>query len=122
MELPASSAPLTTVFCAVWHRDPDRAALLEGHRANLDRQTRPVQRIYVLDGNDAPPPDLPGKIVISREPISGNEAWNLALPLVRTPYVMNLNLDDRLSLDAVERLERAMADGADLVGGDWRIC
>jgi hypothetical protein len=36
---------------------------------------------------------------------------------------MNLNLDDRLAPDAVERLEREiLRTGAIMAGGDWKIC
>jgi hypothetical protein len=35
---------------------------------------------------------------------------------------MNLNLDDRLAPDAVAQLQATLAEGADLVGGDWQIC
>jgi hypothetical protein len=44
------------------------------------------------------------------------------LSLVRTNFVMNLNLDDRLAADAVERLETALApQDAALIGGEWNI-
>lgn len=112
----------TTILCAVWHGDPDRAALLEGHRANLDRLDRKVERVYVFDGDDHPPEGLPGRVAISREPLTIYEAWNLGLTLVRTALVMNLNLDDRLAPDALGLLESAIERGADLAGGDWRIC
>jgi ADP-heptose:LPS heptosyltransferase len=120
--LPPPERPRTTVICAVWHRDPGRLDLLRGHQACLDAQTVPVDRVYVFDGGDTPPPWLKGRILAAREPLGLYEAWNAALPLVRTPYVMNLNLDDRLNVDAVVRLERALDLGADLAGGDWRIC
>jgi len=35
---------------------------------------------------------------------------------------MNLNLDDRLCSNAVETMEAALDAGADLVGGDWKVC
>jgi len=51
------------------------------------------------------------------------QAWNVGLAMVSTPFVMNLNLDDRLATDAVEHLENAaIREGAALVGGDWKIC
>jgi hypothetical protein len=47
----------------------------------------------------------------------------VGLSLVETPFVMNLNLDDRLAPDAVQQLEAALTrNGAALVGGDWKIC
>lgn len=111
----------TTVLCAVWHQDPNRLDLLRGHQACLDTLVDAVDRIYVFDGGDRAPEWLKGKVVTSREPLTIYEAWNLALPLVRTPYVMNLNLDDRLCSDGVARLEAALDQGADLACGDWRI-
>jgi len=114
--------PRTTVICAVWHRDPERRQLLRGHQANLDKQSVPVERVYVFDGGDAPPADLAGRVLVSSEALTIYQAWNLALATVTTPYVMNLNLDDRLCTDAIERLERAADQGADLVGGDWLNC
>ncbi|MFT3916970.1 MAG: hypothetical protein QM704_23670 [Anaeromyxobacteraceae bacterium] len=112
----------TTVFCAVWHQDPKRLERLRGHQACLDAQLVPVERVYVFDGNDTPPDWLKGKVVVSREPLGLYEAWNVALPLVRTEFVMNLNLDDRLNPEAVDLYQHALDAGADLVGGDWRIC
>jgi hypothetical protein len=116
-------APATTVFCAAWSGDPDRHALLERHYENLCRQSVPVEIVYVFDSGDAPPRDLPVRKISSSEPLTIYEAWNLALASCQTTYVMNLNLDDRLCADAVERLEeQARRDDAALVGGDWRIC
>jgi len=114
--------PRTTVICAVWHGDPDRFDLLEGHMVNLDKQTHPIDRVYVFDGGDTPPQDLKGQVLITHDKLSIYQAWNLALSMVQTPYVMNLNLDDRLAPDAVEVMENALDTGSDLVGGDWKIC
>jgi hypothetical protein len=51
------------------------------------------------------------------------QAWNVGLAMVETPFVMNLNLDDRLAPDAVQRLEAVLQqENAALVGGDWKIC
>jgi FkbM family methyltransferase len=113
----------TTVFCAVWHRDPNRAELLRGHAANLASQTVPVEPIYIFDGGDEPPSWLEGRAVSVREPLSIYQAWNVALSLVATPLAMNLNLDDRLAPDAVEFLERQiLRTGATVAGGDWKVC
>jgi len=116
--------PKTTVICAVWHNDPDRHRLLRSHQANLDRQTVQIERIYVFDNNDTPPPDIRGTVVVVSEKISLYQAWNAALAMVKTPYVMNLNLDDRLAPDAVAIMETAIQTDSEafLVGGDWRIC
>lgn len=112
----------TTVFCAVWHKDPQRWELARGHQDCLDAQTVPVDRIYVLDGGDVAPAWLKGKVLSFQEPIGIYEAWSHAAAEVQTPYVMNLNLDDRLNHEAVSVLQKALEDGADLVGGDWQIC
>jgi FkbM family methyltransferase len=115
--------PRTTVFCAVWHKDENRRALLEAHAENLSRQTVPVDCLYVFDGGDAPPAFLADRSIAVREPLTIFQAWNTALALVETPLAMNLNLDDRLAPNAVEILERAiLKTGAILAGGDWNIC
>jgi hypothetical protein len=113
----------TSVVCAVWHGDPERARLLDGHAANLARQSVPVEPVYVFDGADEPPRAINGRKAVVHEPLSIYQAWNVGLALVATPFVMNLNLDDRLAPDAVERLEQAlMSEGAALAAGDWRVC
>jgi hypothetical protein len=113
----------TSVICAVWHRDADRHRLLEGHAQNLSRQTVPVEPIYIFDGRDEPPAALPGRKVVAHEGLSIYQAWNVGLAMVSTPFVMNLNLDDRLAPDAIELLENTLlSQNAALVGGDWKIC
>ena len=111
------------VICAVWHSDALRHELLPGHQANLDHQTVPVERIYVFDDNDAPPPGLCGTVVTVSERLTIYQAWNVALSLVRSEYVMNLNLDDRLAPDAIEKLLAALESTPEafLAGGDWHI-
>jgi hypothetical protein len=112
-----------TVFCAVWHKDPDRLALLASHRDNLRRQSVGVDIIYVFDGGESPPPGLDTQTISSRYPLTIYQAWNLALAAVRTPFVMNLNLDDRLAPDAIQNLITGLnQSNAVLIGGDWRIC
>ncbi len=114
---------MTTVFCAVWHKDPQRHELIRQHRANLAKQSRPIKVVYVFDGGDTPPPDLDAETICTQQDLSIYEAWNVALSVCRTPFVMNLNLDDRLAPNAVELLElELMAQQADLVGGEWKIC
>jgi tetratricopeptide (TPR) repeat protein len=116
--------PRTTIICAVWHKDANRKKLLIGHGDNILKQTRSVEVIYVFDGGDTPPSNLKAKTVVTNENLTIYQAWNLALSLVETPYVMNLNLDDRLNIDAVEILERALDSDPTigLVGGDWNVC
>jgi hypothetical protein len=113
----------TSVICAVWHGDAERAELLAGHAANLAAQSSPVEPIYVFDGADEPPRELAGRKVVVHDSVTIYQAWNVALALVATPFVMNLNLDDRLAPDAVERLESELqSQGAALAAGDWRVC
>ena len=114
----------SSAICAVWHGEPNsEEALLRGHAENLMRQTVPVAPIYVFDNASRPPANLAGQVICVREPLSIYQAWNVALSVVETPYVMNLNLDDRLAPNAVEQLEQALnnENGA-LAGGDWKIC
>ncbi len=83
----------------------------------------PVETVYVFDGGDAPPARLDAQTVTTSAPLTIYHAWNMALAAVKTPLVMNLNLDDRLAPDAVEKLAAHMAaQKAMLAGGDWRIC
>jgi len=118
-----SSAAGVTVFCAVWHGDAARAELVRRHRENLERQSVPVEVIYVFDGGDAAPENLDAEVITASAPLTIYQAWNLALAAVKTPLVMNLNLDDRLAPDAVEKLAGHLEEsGAALVGADWRIC
>lgn len=113
----------TSVICAVWHGDAERHRLLQGHAENLSRQTVTVEPIYIFDGRDEPPAGIPGHKVVAHENLSIYQAWNVGLALVSTPFVMNLNLDDRLAPDAVELLENTLLQqDAALVGGDWKIC
>jgi hypothetical protein len=113
-----------TVIAAVWRHQTDKEALLRGHMANLDRQAVDHERIYVFDGDDRPPEWLRGTAISVREPLTLYQAWNVALSLVQTPFVMNLNLDDRLAVDAMGvLLEKIHSDPEIyLVGGDWKIC
>lgn len=116
------SKPKTTVITAVYSKDPDRHMLLESHAECLRKQTVPVESVYVFDSYDTPPSTIYGEFIISSKPLTIYEAWNAAIAAVRTTFVMNLNLDDRLHSDAVEELERTLeVHGGDLIGGDWRI-
>lgn len=110
-----------TVFCAVWSGDPMRWQLLKSHQACLDKQTRPVERIYVFDGGDLAPKWLKGRHFTNLGKYTIYEAFAEAVKNVNTPYVMNLNLDDRLCPDGVRIMEEVLDSGADLVGGEWRI-
>ncbi len=114
--------PRTTVICSVWHGDPNRWELLRGHQENLIALDAPVDAVYVFDGGDRPPSWLHGKAAAVQQPLTMYQAWNVALSLVETPLVMNLNLDDRLAPDAVGLLEvELLRSKAAAVGGDWHI-
>jgi hypothetical protein len=115
---------VVTVFTAVWHRQQDKESLLRGHMMNLQRQSIPFRSIYVFDGGDTAPSWLDGtKITISDE-ITIYQAWNIALAHAMTPFVLNLNVDDRLAPNALELMANALDSDPDvfLVGGDWKIC
>jgi FkbM family methyltransferase len=115
--------PLTSVLCAVWHQDSERFERLRGHAANLAAQSVPVEPIYIFDGSDTPPDWLRGRKIVAHESLTIYQAWNLGLALVATPFVMNLNLDDRLAPDAVATLQFILnRDSATMIGGDWKIC
>ena len=115
-----------TVICAVWHRQEDKETLLRGHLRNIEA-ARAARVIYVFDGGDRPPEWLQGPRVSSvsvNEPLSIYQAWNIALSMVTTALVMNLNVDDRLAPDAIDRMGAPLDADPEvfLVGGDWRIC
>jgi hypothetical protein len=113
----------TTIICAVWHKDENRERILCEHAENVAKQTLKVNSIYVFDNSDSPPKWLEANKIVSSASLTIYEAWNLALAATVTPFVMNLNLDDRLCLDAIELLEgTAEKENAFLVGGDWKIC
>ena len=118
--VPISPHAATTVFCAVWHADPDRHDLLRAHQATLEAQTVPVLPRYVFDAGDPPPEWLRGHVVRSERPLTIYQAWNVGTQRTTTPFLANLNLDDRLRADAVEVLQTAARD-AQLVGGDWEV-
>jgi hypothetical protein len=121
--LRAVREPKTTVICAVYSRDPDRAALVRQHAANLRAQTVAVNAIYVFEAGDTPPDNLGFDTIVASRALTIYEAWNVALSMCNTHFVMNLNLDDRLHANAVETLEAEIQKRqVDLVGGDWRIC
>ena len=116
--------PLVTVICAVWNRQKDKEALLRGHMANLQQQTVAHEIVYVFDEGDVAPDWLAGSKVSASEALTIYQAWNVALSLVRTPFVINLNLDDRLAPNAIELLQNVLEDDPEVVlaAGDWRIC
>ena len=118
-----NSSTLTTVICAVYSKDPIKKDLLHGHMENLSQQTRSHNRIYVFEDGDTPPNWLDGETIVVNRALTIYEAWNAALPFVRTPFVMNLNLDDRLHRNGIESLQAAaISTDAKVVGAEWEIC
>jgi hypothetical protein len=116
--------PIATVITAVWHQQANKESLLRGHMRNLRRQSAPYRAIYVFDASDTPPSWLEGTTISVSDPLTIYQAWNIALANVRTPLVMNLNVDDRLAPDAIEIMAQAFDSDPDvfLVGGDWKVC
>lgn len=115
-----------TVICAVWHRQHDKESLLRGHWKNLEGAGA-ARVVYVFDASDRPPDWLQGprvSCITVSDALSIYQSWNVALSMVTTPLLMNLNLDDRLAPDAIVRLAAPFDADPDvfLVGGDWRIC
>jgi hypothetical protein len=112
----------TTVICSVYSQDPHKLALLRGHMENLDKQSIPVDRIYVFEQGDQPPEWLSGTHVSVSRATTIYEAWNLAILLSKSPFIMNLNLDDRLNSDAVSLMQAMMSlDEVKIVAGEWEI-
>lgn len=118
--------PDVSVICAVWHRQQDKESLLAGHHRNLVAASA-ARVVYVFDGDDRPPDWLREEARVSSISVSDAlpiyHAWNVALSMVTTPLVMNLNLDDRLATDAIDRMAAPFDTDPDvfLVGGDWQI-
>lgn len=111
-----------TVFCAVWHRQRNKLDWLASHYANLRGQTIPVRMIYIFDAADTPPDWLDADVYVFSEPLAIYEAWAAASAFCTTPWLMNLNIDDRLATNATELLlGAARASSALLVGGEWTI-
>jgi len=115
--------PRISVICAVPHGLGDRDELLRGHADNLARQSIPVEPIYVFEAGEDIPGWLAGRAIGYGASLTRYQAWNIALSMVATPLVMNLNLADRLAPDAAEALEREREkENAIAVYGDWKAC
>ena len=123
----------TTVICPVWSLQENKLELLRGHLQNLRNQTIENHRVYVLEEEDTESFEfLTAEL---KEDTSayhalvwtarGSTMWEaLAAGIegVKTDYVMNLNMDDRLAVDSIGIFEAAMVRGADLAGGEWDVC
>ncbi|MFS4581939.1 glycosyltransferase family 2 protein [Phaeobacter sp. C3_T13_0] len=113
---------MATVFCAVWHKQPNKIELLRSHWENLKAQSIPVEACYIFDNGDEAPDWLDAPWHSFDEPLTIYEAWSAATALARTKYIMNLNMDDRLATNAVQALvSTAEATQSVLVGGEWLI-
>lgn len=118
----AQNRPVITVFCAVWHKQPNKLELLRSHWENLKQQSIPIEPCYIFDNDDTAPDWLDCPWHTFSGPLTIYEAWAAAVALARTRYVMNLNMDDRLATDAAELLLNAIqSQGAALVGGEWSV-
>jgi FkbM family methyltransferase len=115
--------PRISVICAVPHGLSDRDELLRGHGANLARQSIPVEPIYVFDAGGEIPAWLHGRAVACGASLTRYQAWNVALSMVATPLVMNLDLADRLAPDGALMLEREREKANAIAAfGDWKVC
>ncbi|NIZ15475.1 glycosyltransferase family A protein [Phaeobacter sp. HF9A] len=115
--------PEVTVFCAVWHKQPDKLELLRSHWENLKRQTIPVEPCYIFDNGDTAPDWLDAPWHSFSDPLTIYEAWAAGVALARTRYVMNLNMDDRLANEGAQLLLGFIKqNNVALVGGEWLIC
>jgi hypothetical protein len=78
----------------------------------------------VFDAGDTPPAWLTGLKIVASEELTIYRAWNLALAATETPFVANLNLDDRFAPDALGGMAAALGGDPEayLVGGDWIVC
>jgi hypothetical protein len=119
-----SDQPQITVITAVWHRQRDKLELLRSHMANLAAQTVPVRPVYVFDAGDSAPEWLAGLKICASEELTVYQAWNLGLTATQTPFVANLNLDDRFAPDGLATMAAALRSDPEafLVGGDWLVC
>ncbi|MCJ8332728.1 MAG: glycosyltransferase family 2 protein [Epibacterium sp.] len=116
------NSPTVTVFCAVWHKQPNKLELLKSHLDNLKQQSIPVEPCYIFDNGDTAPDWLNAPWHSFSKPLTIYEAWAAGVALTRTRYVMNLNMDDRLATDAVELMLNGLrSQNASLIGGEWII-
>jgi hypothetical protein len=121
-DMNAPARPAVTVFCAVWHKQPNKLELLKSHWENLKQQSVQVEPCYIFDNGDTAPDWLDAPWHSFSEPLTIYEAWSAGVALARTRYVMNLNMDDRLATNAAEiMLSQLQKHNATLIGGEWII-
>ena len=115
--------PEITVFCAVWNKQKNKNELLRSHYENLLKQNLDLEILYIFDEADHSPEWLDASVCCFEDPLTIYEAWAAAVALCETRYVLNLNLDDRLAIDALEHLLRFIKlTNSALIGGEWEIC
>ena len=118
----ANAASFVTLFCAVYHRDENRHALIEEHLENIKSQSLPVEPIYVFEAGDQPSSAAKPYSIVSPCRLSIYQAWHTAMGHSNKKLLINLNLDDRLCPDAVARMSSYFdSDDVMLVGGEWVI-
>jgi tetratricopeptide (TPR) repeat protein len=117
-----SKDAVATLFCAVYHRDENRYALIEEHLENIKLQSLPVEPIYVFEAGDQPSSAAKPYAIVSPSRLSIYQAWYMAMEHSNKKLLINLNLDDRLCPDAVARMSSYFdSDDVMLVGGEWVI-
>ena len=111
-----------SALCAVWSQDKNRWNLMESHLENLLSQSVNCTPIYILECGDRPPSEFEKYCHIIDRRLSIYEAWEKGIQFADTDLVMNLNLDDRLRLNAVELLRVPFQDEKIMcVGGEWHV-
>jgi hypothetical protein len=111
-----------TLFCAVYHRDENRHALIEEHLDNIKSQSFLVEPVYVFEAGDEPSSAVKCYSVVCSYRLSIYQAWHMAMKQSNSRLLINLNLDDRLCPGAVEAMSGHFEnEDIKLVGGEWVI-
>jgi hypothetical protein len=112
----------STIFCAVYSKDPLRYELLENHLENVLRIDSSPAPLYVFENGDEVPQFARPYSVVADKPLTIYQAWRIATHLSTTELVGNLNLDDRFLIGGFELMESYLLKSSfDLVGGEWLI-
>jgi len=116
------SSSKSTIFCAVYSKDPLRYELLENHLENVLRIDSSPTPLYVFENGDEVPQFARPYSVVADKPLTIYQAWRIAIHLSTTELVGNLNLDDRFLIGGFELMESYLLRSSfDLVGGEWLI-
>ena len=123
LDPPSSSQKAkSTIFCAVYSKDPSRYRLIEEHFENILRVNSGPQPLYVFEDNDFVPDFVKPYAVVLNKAVTIYEAWRVATHICQTKFIGNLNLDDRFTDGGFEAMESALErSNFDLVGGEWLI-